>query len=110
MTLLTTLLRATDFKSSPFLSNLVPATLAAFSVQFVFGTHGVLRRSEFLYDFSGGWTFFATLATAFYLPALRRDGATDLAAALAAANWRQVFMTGAAAVYSARRMAPFSYP
>ena len=110
MAILSILLSATHFPSSPFLSTLLPAALAAFGVQTLFGIHGVLRRSEFLYDFSGGWTFLATLAVAFYVPALRREGGVPgfggvgdgLWRALDGANWRGLALTGGTAIYAVR--------
>ncbi|KAK1753923.1 hypothetical protein QBC47DRAFT_385208 [Echria macrotheca] len=102
MPLLHALLSATDFPSSAFLSNLAPAALAAFSVQTLFGINGVLRHSEFLYDFSGGWTFLVTLTASFLVPAIRRDASAHVSDVIDAANWRQLFMTGAVLVYAVR--------
>ena len=101
-----TLLRATDFTSSPFLSNLAPAVLAAFSVQLLFGIPGVRRQSDFLYDLSGGLTFALVLFLSFLLPALRRDG--DAAISIASVldgttwNWRQVVFTAYVLLWAVR--------
>ncbi|KAK5653724.1 hypothetical protein OQA88_7880 [Cercophora sp. LCS_1] len=104
MTLLQIMISATDFPMSPFLSNLVPAILAAFGVQFIFGIHGILFHTEFFYDFSGGWTFFLTLLSSFVVPVLRRGASIEfnLGSALETWNWRQLVFTGATLVYSTK--------
>ena len=100
------LLRATDFTSSPFLSNFAPGALAAFSVQLLFGIPGVRRQSDFLYDLSGGLTFALVLFLSFLLPALRRDG--DAAISIASVldgttwNWRQVVFTAYVLLWAVR--------
>jgi hypothetical protein len=101
-----TLLRATDVTSSPFLSNLAPAVLAAFSVQLLFGVPGVRKQSDFLYDLSGGLTFALVLFLSFLLPALRREG--DAAVSIVSVldgtmwNWRQVVFTAYVLLWAVR--------
>ncbi|KAK3316795.1 hypothetical protein B0H66DRAFT_562206 [Apodospora peruviana] len=107
MTLLHTALGITDFKSNPFLSNLVPAAAASYAVQAAFGVPSILRHTELLYDFSGGISFYCTLAASLVLPVLRARPASsnnDNAPSLSTGewNWRQLVMTGATFLYAAR--------
>ncbi len=105
MALLQKLLHITDFRGSPFLSNLLPAASSAFAVQLLFGLPSVARHTEFLYDFSGGLTFLLTLSSSLLAPALRRGvklDKIDAENALDTWNWRQLALTGSVLVYALR--------
>lgn len=102
MSILTTLLTATTFPASPLLSTLAPCVLATSAVQLLFAIPSILAHTDVLYDFAGGWAFFATLTTSLVVPALRRGAPITLDDALTTWNWRQLALTGAALVYSTR--------
>ncbi|KAK4443235.1 hypothetical protein QBC34DRAFT_417455 [Podospora aff. communis PSN243] len=102
MTFLTTLLKLAFNPSSAFLSNLLPAILASYSVQLLTGIPSVLFASEIFYDLAGGLSFLLTLSSSLFLPALRRKAVISLDDALTTWNWRQLALTGAAAVWSVR--------
>lgn len=109
MALINTLIHLTDFQSSPFLSNYIPAVAASYSVQLLIGAPSILRRTEIFYDLAGGLSFLLTLSSSLLIPALRRDATVSLDAALQTWNWRQLALTGAAAVWIIRRKHP-SFP
>jgi hypothetical protein len=98
-----TILTITDFPTSPFLSTLAPAVLAASAVQLFFAIPSISAHTDIFYDFAGGWAFLATLTTSLLVPALRRGATITLDDALTTWNWRQLALTGAALVYSMRR-------
>ena len=103
MTVLAAVLRATDFWTSPFLSTLTPAILAASTIQILFAIPSIILSTDLLYDFAGGWVFFVTLGSSLLAPALRRNAPITLGDALTTWNWRQLALTAAALVYSTRR-------
>ena len=107
MTLLQTVLRATNFRGNPLLSNIAPAALAVFGVQFIVGIPSVLLGSDFLYDLSGGCAFLGALATSLLLPPLRRDASSfsaGLSEVLESSDWRQLAIPGAVTLYAVRCM------
>jgi len=99
MTLLTSLLTATNFRN-PFLRTLVPSVGAAFAIQSMFRsallsrssllTHilaavaipSILAQSERFYDLSGSLTYLSVTALSLYLPTLRARAAAHLAGKL----------------------------
>ncbi|KAK0644384.1 hypothetical protein B0T16DRAFT_331742 [Cercophora newfieldiana] len=104
MTLLSTLIKTTNYPLSPLLSNLVPAIIASYSVQLAFGIPSVLRATEVFYDLAGGCSFLLTISSSLLLPAIRRDATISPSAALDTWNWRQLALTGAATIWIVRLM------
>ncbi|KAK3938632.1 hypothetical protein QBC46DRAFT_389715 [Diplogelasinospora grovesii] len=103
MSLIQSLLHITDFRGGPFAANLVPAASSALAVQLAFGIPSVLAHTDMFYDFSGGWTFLLTLASSFFLPALRSSSSSSSSGiSLADFSWRQLAMTGGVLVYAVR--------
>ncbi|MCJ1300224.1 hypothetical protein MMC08_003019 [Hypocenomyce scalaris] len=117
MTLLTTLLHATNY-SNPFLRTLVPSISLAYGIQGLVAVPSILAQSERFYDLSGSLTYLSCTALSLYLPTLRARAA---AAALGAAkpawpsllgaftgkagtglNWRQVVLSAAVSVWATR--------
>lgn len=114
MSFLNSLLRATNFRS-PLLRTLVPSVGAAFAIQAAFAVPSILAQSERFYDLSGSLTHLTVIALSLYLPALRARAAggapLELPSLLepftnpsgAVLNWRQVALSGAAAIWTIRR-------
>ncbi|KAI9673106.1 MAG: hypothetical protein M1829_004420 [Trizodia sp. TS-e1964] len=118
MTLLNSLLRATNFRN-PFLRTLVPSLCAAYTLQAAAGLPSILAQTERYYDLSGSLTYLSCTALSLYLPALRARAAAAAAGkalpawpglldSLAgrggpgALNWRQVVLSAAVGVWAAR--------
>ncbi|KAA6414441.1 MAG: DUF1295-domain-containing [Lasallia pustulata] len=117
MTLLTTLLHATNF-SNPFLRTLIPSISLAYGIQGLVAVPSVLAQSERFYDLSGSFTYLSCTLLSLYLPALRaRAAAATLGAvkpawpnvlgalagkAGAGLNWRQVVLSAAVSVWATR--------
>ncbi|TPX15491.1 uncharacterized protein E0L32_004471 [Thyridium curvatum] len=113
MSFLNSLLRATNFRS-PLLRTLVPSVGAAFAIQAAFAVPSILAQSERFYDLSGSLTHLTVIALSLYLPALRARAAGGAPLQLpsllepftnpsgAALNWRQVALSGAAAIWTIR--------
>ena len=119
MTLLTTLLAATNFRN-PFLRTLVPSIGLAYGLQAAVAIPSILAQTERFYDLSGSLTYLSCAALSLYLPALR---ARSAAAALGAPkpawpslvdafqgkgtplgfNWRQVVLSAAVSIWASRR-------
>ena len=119
MTLITSLLHATNFRN-PFLRTLVPAISASFAIQTAVAIPSILAQSERFYDLSGSLTYLSVTALSLYLPTLRARAA---AAAVGAAkpawpsllaaftgkggpnglNWRQVVLSAAVSIWATRR-------
>lgn len=125
------MLHFSTFKS-PLARAIIPSVTAAFAIQAAVAIPSIAAQSERFYDFSGSITFLAVGALSLYLPALRvralaaaadaaaKGGATTAGSAAKAAlpgllaafrstgnaggwNWRQVVLTGAAAIWAVRR-------
>lgn len=121
MTLLTTLLHATNY-SSPFLRTLVPSISLAYGIQGLVAIPSILAQSERFYDLSGSFTYLSCTLLSLYLPTLRaRAAAATLGAAKpawpsvlgaltgkagAGLNWRQVVLSAAVSVWATRRKRP----
>ncbi len=121
MTILTSLLHATNFQN-PFLRTLVPSISLAYGIQAAVAIPSILAQSEKFYDLSGSLTYLSCTALSLYLPTLRaRVGAAavggaqppwpSLLAALTGKgvagglNWRQVAMSAAVSIWATRRKA-----
>ncbi|KAK3395020.1 hypothetical protein B0H63DRAFT_462544 [Podospora didyma] len=98
------LVSMTTFHGSPFLSNIVPAAAVAYGINVGLGVPSIFKRTELLFDFSGGLTFIFTLLSCLFAPLLRSSGGLGdgLGSSIRACNWRQVTITGASALYSIR--------
>ncbi|KAL3423250.1 hypothetical protein PVAG01_04997 [Phlyctema vagabunda] len=118
MTLLTSLLHATNFRN-PFLKTLIPSVGAAFAIQGAVAIPSILAQSERFYDLSGSLTYLSVTALSLYLPTLRARAAAaavgsvkpawpSLLAALNGSgganglNWRQVVLSAAVSVWATR--------
>ncbi|GAM87844.1 hypothetical protein ANO11243_058720 [Dothideomycetidae sp. 11243] len=119
MTLLTTLLHLSNFKT-PFLRTLVPSIGLAFGIQAAAAVPSILFKTERFYDLSGSLTYISCTALSLYLPTLRaRLAATaagsgalppwpSLLSALTskggvnAWNWRQVVLSAAVTIWATR--------
>lgn len=119
MTLLTTLLTATNFRN-PFLRNVVPSIGLAFGLQAAVAVPSILLQSERFYDLSGSLTYLSCTALSLYLPALRARSAAALTGGPKPAwpslldalqgkggplgfNWRQVVLSTAVSIWASRR-------
>ena len=120
MTLLTSLLTATNFRN-PFLRTIVPSIGLAYGLQAAVAIPSILAQSERFYDASGSLTYIACTALSLYLPALRARSAAAITGAPKPAwpslidaiqgkggplglNWRQAFLSAAVSIWAARRM------
>lgn len=117
MTLLSTLLHATNFRN-PFLRTLVPSISAAFAIQGAVAVPSIFLQTERFYDLSGSLTYLSCTALSLYLPALRARAAATAAgtalpawpsllkaatgAANAGLNWRQVVLSAAVTIWASR--------
>ena len=117
MTLLTTLLHATNF-SNPFLRTLIPSISLAYGVQGLVAVPSVLAQSERFYDLSGSFTYLSCTLLSLYLPTLRARAAAATLGAVkpawpsllgalagktgAGLNWRQVVLSAAVSVWATR--------
>lgn len=118
MTLLSTLLRLTNFRN-PFLRTLIPSVSAAFAIQTAVAIPSILAQSERFYDLSGSLTYLSVTALSLYLPTLRARAAAQAAGSIKPAwpslldalrgaggpnafNWRQVLLSTAVAVWATR--------
>lgn len=121
MTLLTTLLAASNFKS-PFLRTLVPSIGLAYGLQAAVAIPSILAGSERFYDASGSLTYLSCTALSLFLPAIRARNAAAVAGAMKPAwpsllsafngtagtlgfNWRQVVLSTAVSIWATRRKA-----
>lgn len=119
MTLTTTLLRLTAFKS-PFLSTLVPAIGLAYGIQAASAIPSIAAKTERFYDLSGSLTYISCTALSLYLPTLRVRAAAAAAGAVKPAfpsilaaltgagplNWRQAALSIFVGIWAARRESP----
>ncbi|KAI4135994.1 MAG: hypothetical protein LQ347_000171 [Umbilicaria vellea] len=110
MTLLTTLLHATNY-SNPFLRTLIPSISLAYGIQGLVAIPSVLAQSEKFYDLSGSLTYLSCTLLSLYLPTLRARAAAAALGAVkpawpsilgslagkagAGLNWRQVVLSAA---------------
>ncbi|KAL2075744.1 hypothetical protein VTL71DRAFT_687 [Oculimacula yallundae] len=118
MTVLSTLLHATNFRN-PFLRTLIPSIATAFALQGAVAVPSILAQSERFYDLSGSLTYLSVTALSLYLPTLRARAAATLAGtvkpdfpSLLAAftgkggahglNWRQVVLSTAVSIWATR--------
>jgi len=118
MTILTSILHATNFQS-PFLRTLVPSISFAYGIQAAVAIPSIFAQSERFYDLSGSLTYLSCTALSLYLPTLRaRASAAAIGAAkpawpslLAALtgkgvgvglNWRQVALSVAVSIWATR--------
>lgn len=118
MAVLSTLLRATAFKS-PFLSTLLPSIGLAYAIQATFALPAILAQTDRYYDLSGSLTYLSCTLLSLYLPTLRARHAASLVGAAPPAypsllaslgskggagswNWRQVALSAAVALWAAR--------
>jgi hypothetical protein len=123
MTILTSLLAATNFRN-PFLRNIVPSVGLAFGLQAAVAIPSILAQSERFYDLSGSLTYLSCTALSLYLPALRARSAAAITGAPKPAwpslidafkgtggplgfNWRQAFLSAAVSLWATRRELPF---
>ena len=121
MTVLSTLLHATAFRS-PFLSTLLPSIGLAYGIQGLVAIPSILAQSEKFYDLSGSLTYLSCTALSLYLPTIRARYAAQLAGTIKPAwpslagalmgkagsglNWRQVVLSAAVSVWATRCMSP----
>jgi hypothetical protein len=120
MPLLSTLLRATAFKSA-FLSTLIPSIGLAFAIQTAVAIPSAFAKTERFYDLSGSITYLSCTALSLYLPTLRAQAAASLAGRALPAfpsllhgltnatsggvnvfNWRQVALSAAVGLWAIR--------
>ncbi|CZS95886.1 uncharacterized protein RAG0_05377 [Rhynchosporium agropyri] len=118
MTVLSTLLNATNFRN-PFLKTLIPSIATAFALQGAVALPSILAQSERFYDLSGSLTYLSVTALSLYLPTLRARVAASLAGTVKPAfpsllaaftgnggphglNWRQVVLSAAVSVWATR--------
>lgn len=118
MTLLTTLLAATNYKN-PFLRTLVPSIGLAYSIQAAVAIPSILAQNERFYDLSGSLTYLSCTALSLFLPAVRARSAAHLLGATKPAwpsllsalngtggaygfNWRQVALSAAVSIWATR--------
>src|ERR1700749_3291215 len=118
MTLITSLLHATNFRN-PFLRTLIPSVSAAFAIQTAVAIPSILAQSERFYDLSGSLTYLSVTALSLYLPALRARAAASLAGKAkppfpslldaftgkggpSGLNWRQVVLSTAVSIWAIR--------
>ncbi|KAI9811225.1 MAG: hypothetical protein M1827_005557 [Pycnora praestabilis] len=118
MTLLTTLLHASNFRN-PFLRTLIPSISLAYGLQAAVAIPSILAQSERFYDLSGSLTYLSCTALSLYLPTLRARAAAaatggvkpewpSLLASLSgkgganALNWRQVVLSAAVSIWATR--------
>jgi hypothetical protein len=80
MTLLTSLLAATNYKSI-FLRTLVLSVGLAYGIQAAVAIPSILARNERFYDFSGSVTYLSCTALSLFLPAIRARSAAALTGA-----------------------------
>ena len=128
MTLLTSLLAATNFRN-PFLRTVVPSIGLAFGLQAAVAIPSIALQSERFYDLSGSLTYLSCTALSLYLPAIRARSASVLTGGPKPAwpslldalkgtggplgfNWRQVVLSAAVSLWASRRKAllKFSAP
>jgi hypothetical protein len=126
MTLLTSLLAATNYKSV-FLRTLVPSVGLAYGIQAAVAIPSILARNERFYDFSGSLTYLSCTALSLFLPAIRARSAAALTGAPKPAwpnllsalngqggslgfNWRQVALSAAVSIWAVRRRLPNPFP
>ncbi len=119
MTLLTSLLAATNFRN-PFLRTLVPSIGLAFGLQAAVAVPSIILQSERFYDLSGSLTYLSCTALSLYLPAVRARSASVFTGSPKPAwpslfdalrgtggplgfNWRQVVLSAAVSVWASRR-------
>lgn len=119
MSVLSTLLHATAFKSA-FLSTLVPSIGLAYTLQAAVAIPSILGQTERFYDLSGSLTYLSCAALSLYLPTFRaRYAAAALGAVKpawpsvlgalqgvngAGLNWRQLALSAAVGVWATRCM------
>ena len=119
MTILTSLLAATNFRN-PFLRTVIPSVGLAFGLQAAVAAPSIIAQTERFYDLSGSLTYLSCTALSLYLPAIRARSAAAITGApkpawpslLAALkgtggplgfNWRQVVLSAAVSLWAARR-------
>lgn len=118
MTVLTTLLRWSNFKN-PFLRTLVPSIGLAYGIQAAVAIPSIIGQSERFYDLSGSLTYISCVGLSLFMPAIRARAAaramggplpsfpsllspvTGIAGALGF-NWRQVVLSAAVSLWAAR--------
>ena len=117
MTVLSTLLHATNF-SSPFLRTLIPSISLAYGIQGLVAIPSILAQNEKFYDLSGSLTYLSCTALSLYLPTVRARYAAALAGTIKPAwpslvgalmgragsglNWRQVVLSAAVGFWATR--------
>lgn len=114
MTLLTSFLAATNYKSA-LLRTLGPSVGLAYGIQAAVAIPSILARNEHFYDFSGSVTYLCCTALRLFLPAIRARSAAALTGAPKPAwpsllsalngqggplafNWRQVALSAAVSI------------
>lgn len=126
MTLLSTLLHATNFKT-PLLRTLIPSIALAYGIQAAVAIPSIAAQSERFYDLSGSLTYLSCTALSLYLPVLRARAASAASAGVLSAarapqwpsliasalgrgeaaggfwNWRQVVLSAAVGIWATRR-------
>jgi len=118
MTLLTSLLAATNYRNA-FLRTLVPSVGLAYGIQAAVAIPSILAQNERFYDLSGSLTYLSCTALSLFLPALRARSAAALTGAPKPAwpsllgalsgqggpygfNWRQVALSAAVSIWATR--------
>ncbi|KAK5012277.1 hypothetical protein BJ546DRAFT_491800 [Cryomyces antarcticus] len=117
MTLLTTLLHATSFRS-PFLRTLLPSIGLAYALQAAVAAPSIAAQTERFYDLSGSLTYLSCTALSLYLPTIRARAAASLSATKpgwpsllgslsgnggsTGWNWRQVVLSAAVSIWATR--------
>lgn len=119
MTILTSLLTATNFRN-PFIRNVVPSIGLAFGLQAAVAIPSIVFQTERFYDLSGSLTYLSCTALSLYLPALRARSAAAITGGPKPAwpslidalkgtggpmgfNWRQVVLSAAVSIWASRR-------
>lgn len=120
MTILTSLLAATNYKNA-FLRTLVPSVGLAFGIQAAVAIPSIIARNEKFYDLSGSVTYLSCTALSLFLPAIRARSAAALMGASKPAwpsllgalsgqggalgfNWRQVALSAGVSIWAMRRL------
>lgn len=119
MTILTSLLAATNFRN-PFLRTIIPSIGLAYGLQAAVAIPSIIWQTERFYDLSGSLTYLSCTALSLYLPAIRARSAAAITGAPLPAwpsllsalkgtggplgfNWRQVVLSAAVSIWATRR-------